>query len=100
MICDRPDDTPRSASWMGGLHSSPGFCHLALGASARVGTCVRHDADPVINPPADRAETLRLGRVVPARLLDARLDRRQLLPQRRNLGCRVRCAVSVSEAAR
>jgi hypothetical protein len=39
---------------------------------ARVGTCVRHDADPVINPSADRAEALRLGRVVPARLQNAR----------------------------
>jgi hypothetical protein len=37
---------------------------------------------------------------VPAHLLDARLGRRQLLPYRGNLGCRVRGAVSVSEAAR
>ena len=43
-----------------------------------------HDADPVINPSADRAEVLRLGCVVPAHLLDARLGRRQLLPQRGN----------------
>src|SRR6202140_1282249 len=34
-----------------------------------------HDADPVINPSADRAEVLRLGCVVPAHLLDARLGR-------------------------
>ena len=31
-----------------------------------MGTCVRHDADPVINPSADRAEVLRIGRVVPS----------------------------------
>jgi hypothetical protein len=43
-----------------------------------------HDADPVINPLADRAEVLRLGCVVPTHLLDARLGRRQLLPQRGN----------------
>ena len=58
-----------------------------------------HDADPVINPSADRAEVLGLGRVVPACLLDARLGRRQLQPQRGNLGCRVRSAISVREAA-
>jgi hypothetical protein len=40
---------------------------------------MRHDADPVINPLADRAEVLGFGRVVPARLLDAR---HQLQPQR------------------
>ena len=43
-----------------------------------------HDADPVINPSADRSEVLRLGCVAPAHLLDARLARRQLLPQRGN----------------
>jgi len=43
-----------------------------------------HDADPVLNPSADRAEVLRLGCVVPAHLLDARPGRRQLLPQRNN----------------
>jgi hypothetical protein len=59
---------------------------LAMSFSARCqcprGICVRHDADPVINPSADRAEVLRFGRVMPARLLDARLERRQLQPQR------------------
>ena len=62
----------------------------AMSFSARCqcprGICVRHGADPVINPSADRAELLGLGRVVPARLLDARLGRHQLLPQRGNLG--------------
>ena len=43
-----------------------------------------HDADPVINPSGDRAEVLRIGCVVPAHLLDARLGRRQFLPQRGN----------------
>src|SRR6202158_6131134 len=43
-----------------------------------------HDADPVINPSANRVEVLRLGCVVPAHLLDARLGRRQFLPQRGN----------------
>jgi len=70
--------------------------HLNLTPGARC----RHDADPVINPLADRAEVLGLGRVVPARLLDARLGRHQLQPQRGNLGCRVRSAIFVSEAAR
>jgi MFS family permease len=53
----------------------------------RVGTCA------VINPSADRAEVLRLGRVVPAHLMDARRGRRQLLPYRGDLGCRGRGAV-------
>ena len=35
-----------------------------------------------------RERLVRLGRVVPAHLLDARLGRRQLLPQRGNLGGR------------
>jgi hypothetical protein len=43
-----------------------------------------HDADPVINPSADHSEVLRLGCIVPAHFPDARLGRRQLLPQRGN----------------
>jgi hypothetical protein len=42
---------------------------------------------------------LGLGCVVPARLLDARLGSGQLKPQRGNLGCRVRSAIFVGEAA-
>ena len=82
------------------LPAMPMLCHLASGARARVGTHVHHDADPVINPSADRAKVLRLGRVVPTRLLDARLGRRQFQPQRGNLSCRVCSAIFVSEAAR
>jgi hypothetical protein len=43
-----------------------------------------HDAHPVINPSADHPEVLRLDCIVPPHLLDARLRRRQLLPQRGN----------------
>jgi hypothetical protein len=57
---------------------------MSFSARCRRGICVRHDTDPVINPSADRSEVLRLDCVVLAHLLDARLGRRQLLPQRGN----------------